>query len=174
MKYGRQFSCRHQPRSEFAKVTENNSPIPFRGCSSVRRRTALNCSFERTNKYVMHFPKGQLPSGGDKEANRLPTPAGKFVLILRMYWPDEKRRRSLTGPGNCRRSRRWPDWTKTLFQCGRRLVSLPAACFSHLRHLGLSPDPASLQRGIGCVRQSTLRRRRSSFVPRESFVGRRV
>ena len=90
------------------------------------------------NKYVMHFPKGQLPPtqgfwsitmydanyffvanpinrysisarqnlkanadgsvdlyfqnqspGADKEANWLPAPAGKFVLMLRMYWPDE-------------------------------------------------------------------------------------
>ena len=28
--------------------------------------------------------------GGDKEANWLPAPAGKFVLMLRMYWPAEK------------------------------------------------------------------------------------
>jgi hypothetical protein len=27
--------------------------------------------------------------GADKESNWLPAPAGKFVLILRMYWPDE-------------------------------------------------------------------------------------
>ena len=90
-------------------------------------------------KYVMRFPKGQLPPvkgfwsltmydagyffvanpinrysisarenlkanpdgsvdlyiqkdspGKDKEANWLPAPAGKFILMLRMYWPDEK------------------------------------------------------------------------------------
>lgn len=28
--------------------------------------------------------------GADKEANWLPAPAGKFVLMLRMYWPNEK------------------------------------------------------------------------------------
>jgi hypothetical protein len=28
--------------------------------------------------------------GADKEANWLPAPAGKFVLMLRLYWPDEK------------------------------------------------------------------------------------
>ena len=28
--------------------------------------------------------------GSDKEANWLPAPAGKFHLMLRMYWPDEK------------------------------------------------------------------------------------
>ncbi len=90
------------------------------------------------NKYVMHFPKGQLPPaqgfwsltmydanyffvnnplnrysisarqnlksnpdgstdlyiqkdspGADKEANWLPAPSGDFVLMLRLYWPDE-------------------------------------------------------------------------------------
>ena len=90
------------------------------------------------NKYVMHFPKGQLPPtqgfwsitmydanyffvanpinrysisprqnlksnpdgsvelliqkespGFDKESNWLPAPDGKFVLMLRMYWPNE-------------------------------------------------------------------------------------
>ena len=29
--------------------------------------------------------------GADKESNWLPAPAGKFVLMLRMYWPDESR-----------------------------------------------------------------------------------
>ncbi len=28
--------------------------------------------------------------GADKEPNWLPSPAGKFVLMLRMYWPNEK------------------------------------------------------------------------------------
>ncbi|GIQ73677.1 DUF1254 domain-containing protein [Bradyrhizobium sp. RD5-C2] len=28
--------------------------------------------------------------GSDKESNWLPAPAGKFVLMLRMYWPNEK------------------------------------------------------------------------------------
>jgi hypothetical protein len=28
--------------------------------------------------------------GPDKEANWLPAPAGKFALMLRLYWPDEK------------------------------------------------------------------------------------
>lgn len=95
--------------------------------------------YNGANKYVMHFPKGQLPPvrgfwsitmydanyffvenplnrysisarqnlktnadgstdiyiqnqspGQDKESNWLPAPAGKFVLMLRMYWPNEK------------------------------------------------------------------------------------
>ena len=27
--------------------------------------------------------------GADKESNWLPAPTGKFILMLRMYWPDE-------------------------------------------------------------------------------------
>jgi hypothetical protein len=95
--------------------------------------------YDGANKYVMHFPKGELPPvagfwsitmydsqyffvanpinrysisprqdlktnpdgstdiyiqhqtpGADKESNWLPAPAGKFILMLRMYWPNEK------------------------------------------------------------------------------------
>jgi hypothetical protein len=95
--------------------------------------------YDGANKYVMHFPKGQLPPvrgfwsltmydanyffvtnpinrysisarqnlkanpdgsidlyiqnqspGADKESNWLPAPKDKFVLMLRMYWPDER------------------------------------------------------------------------------------
>ena len=35
--------------------------------------------------------------GADKEANWLPAPDGKFILMLRMYWPSEKRRSIITG-----------------------------------------------------------------------------
>ena len=94
--------------------------------------------YDGANKYVMHFPRGQLPPvrgfwsvtmyddkyffvnnplnrysisprqnlktnsdgstdlyiqkgtpGSDKESNWLPAPAGKFILMLRMYWPNE-------------------------------------------------------------------------------------
>lgn len=94
--------------------------------------------YNGASKYVMHFPKGQLPPtegfwsitmydanyffvanpinrysisarqnlkanadgsvdlyiqnqspGADKESNWLPAPAGKFILMLRMYWPTE-------------------------------------------------------------------------------------
>jgi hypothetical protein len=94
--------------------------------------------YNGANKYMMHFPNGQLPPtqgfwsitmydanyffvanpinrysisarqnlkanadgsvdlyiqnqapGADKESNWLPAPAGKFILMLRMYWPDE-------------------------------------------------------------------------------------
>ena len=95
--------------------------------------------YDGANKYVIHFPKGQMPPvkgfwsitmydaqyffvpnslnrydisarnalktnpdgstdiyiqknspGSDKESNWLPAPAGKFVLMLRMYWPNDK------------------------------------------------------------------------------------
>jgi len=95
--------------------------------------------YDGANKYVIHFPKGQMPPvkafwsitmydtqyffvpnnlnrydiskrndlkanpdgstdiyiqkdspGADKESNWLPAPAGKFVLMLRMYWPNDK------------------------------------------------------------------------------------
>jgi hypothetical protein len=94
--------------------------------------------YNGANKYVMHFPKGQLPPakgfwsvtmynsayffvsnpinrysisprqdlksnpdgstdiyiqkaspGQDKEANWLPAPEGDFILMMRMYWPEE-------------------------------------------------------------------------------------
>jgi hypothetical protein len=35
--------------------------------------------------------------GPDKESNWLPAPAGKFVLMLRMYWPREHRPSILDG-----------------------------------------------------------------------------
>jgi len=96
-------------------------------------------AYNGSNKYVMHFAKGQTPPargfwsltmydaqfffvanpinrysisprqnlkanpdgsidlyiqnqspGADKETNWLPAPSDKFVLMLRMYWPDEK------------------------------------------------------------------------------------
>jgi hypothetical protein len=34
--------------------------------------------------YVQHESPGP-----DKESNWLPAPAGEFILMLRMYWPDE-------------------------------------------------------------------------------------
>lgn len=101
-------------------------------------KDADGSAYNGANKYVMHFPKGELPPadgfwsltmydggyffvdnpinrysisaredlkrnpdgsvdlyiqhespGPDKEANWLPAPAGKFILMLRMYWPSE-------------------------------------------------------------------------------------
>lgn len=102
--------------------------------------------YDGANKYVMRFPKGQLPPvkgfwsltmydenyffvanpinrysisarqdlkknadgsvdlyiqhdspGADKESNWLPAPAGTFVLMLRMYWPNPKNPSILDG-----------------------------------------------------------------------------
>jgi hypothetical protein len=102
-------------------------------------KDAAGQKYSGANKYVMKFPKGQLPPvsgfwsltmydsayffvnnpinrysisarqnlisnpdgstdlyiqkdspGKDKEANWLPAPAGDFILMLRMYWPNEK------------------------------------------------------------------------------------
>lgn len=101
-------------------------------------KDADGSAYDGANKYVMHFPKGELPPadgfwsltmydsgyffvdnpinrysisarqdlkrnadgsvdlhiqhespGPDKESNWLPAPAGKFILMLRMYWPSE-------------------------------------------------------------------------------------
>jgi hypothetical protein len=103
-------------------------------------------AYDGANKYVMHFPKGQLPPvrgfwsvtmydanyffvnnpinrysisarqnlktnadgsidlhiqkdspGADLESNWLPAPAGKFILMLRMYWPSEESPSILNG-----------------------------------------------------------------------------
>lgn len=37
------------------------------------------------------------PPGPDKESNWLPAPAGKFVLMMRLYWPDEGKPSILNG-----------------------------------------------------------------------------
>jgi hypothetical protein len=37
-----------------------------------------------TELYIQHESPGK-----DKESNWLPAPAGDFVLMLRMYWPNE-------------------------------------------------------------------------------------
>jgi hypothetical protein len=103
------------------------------------QKDAEGRKYNGANKYVMNFPKGQLPPadgfwsltmydsayffvnnpinrysisarqnlisnpdgstdlyiqkdspGQDKEANWLPAPTGDFILMLRMYWPQEK------------------------------------------------------------------------------------
>jgi len=103
------------------------------------QKDAEGRAYNGANKYVMKFPKGQLPPvdgfwsltmydknyffvnnaidrysiserqslisnpdgstdlyiqkdspGKDKESNWLPAPAGDFILMLRMYWPNEK------------------------------------------------------------------------------------
>src|SRR5215469_15926981 len=48
----------------------------YRGVSPI--------SFGSTDLYVQN----QSP-GAEKESNWLPAPTGKFILMLRMYWPNE-------------------------------------------------------------------------------------
>ena len=45
--------------------------------------------------------------GPEKEANWLPAPKGRFILMLRLYWPKETRPRFSTAPGRFRPLRRW-------------------------------------------------------------------
>jgi hypothetical protein len=110
------------------------------------QKDAEGRKYNGSNKYVMRFPKGQLPPalgfwsltmynsqyffvdnpinrysisarqhlktnpdgstdlyiqkdspGADKEANWLPAPEGDFILMLRMYWPSEKRPSIING-----------------------------------------------------------------------------
>ncbi|MCL8384554.1 DUF1254 domain-containing protein [Xanthobacter aminoxidans] len=116
-------------------------PISLKSGSGIFAR-----KYNGANKYVMHFPKGQLPPvkgfwsltmyddkyffvanpinrysisarqnlkanadgsidlyvqhdspGADKESNWLPAPAGEFILMLRMYWPNPKKPSILDG-----------------------------------------------------------------------------
>ena len=110
------------------------------------RADAEGHKYNGANKYVMRFPKGQLPPvegfwsvtmydsayffvsnplnrysisprqnlktnpdgstdlyiqkdspGKDKESNLLPAPPGDFILMLRMYWPNEKKPSIING-----------------------------------------------------------------------------
>lgn len=116
-------------------------PVSLKSGSGIFAR-----KYNGANKYVMHFPKGQLPPvkgfwsltmyddkyffvanpinryslsarqnlkanadgsidlyvqhdspGADKESNWLPAPAGEFILMLRMYWPNPKKPSILDG-----------------------------------------------------------------------------
>jgi hypothetical protein len=109
-------------------------------------KAANGSAYDGSKKYVMRFPKGQLPPakgfwsltmydgsfffvpnalnrysisprqnlkanldgsvdlylqkdspGADKESNWLPAPAGKFILMLRLYWPNPENPSILDG-----------------------------------------------------------------------------
>ncbi len=48
-----------------------------------------------TDLYIQNeFP------GKDKESNWLPAPPGDFILMLRLYWPNEKSPSIINGRGN--------------------------------------------------------------------------
>ncbi len=110
------------------------------------QKDALGAKYSGANKYVMRFPKGQLPPvkgfwsltmydadyffvanplnrysisarqdlkanpdgstdlyiqhespGSQRESNWLPAPAGDFILMMRLYWPNEKSPSILNG-----------------------------------------------------------------------------
>jgi hypothetical protein len=53
---------------------------------SISPRQNLKTNLDgSTDIYIQH----ETP-GADKESNWLPAPAGKFILMLRIYWPNEK------------------------------------------------------------------------------------
>jgi hypothetical protein len=49
-----------------------------------------------TNGSVDLYIQNEYP-GADKEPNWLPAPKDKFILMLRLYWPDEKEPSILDG-----------------------------------------------------------------------------
>ncbi len=125
--------------------------------------------YDGAKKYVLHFPKGQLPPvngfwsltmydenyffvanplnrytlsqrnklktnadgsvdlliqhespGKDKEANWLPAPSGKFILMMRLYWPKDKAPSILDGSWKVPRSSRPPGRLSTARHRERR------------------------------------------------------
>lgn len=54
---------------------------------SMSMRT--NPVLEKDGSLVIHI-QNESP-GADREANWLPAPKGKFLLMMRLYWPDEKK-----------------------------------------------------------------------------------
>jgi hypothetical protein len=51
--------------------------------------SARNKLKENADGSVTLYLQNESP-GKDKESNWLPAPKGKFVLMLRLYWPKEK------------------------------------------------------------------------------------
>jgi hypothetical protein len=60
---------------------------PFR-CSSKRQVAPRLPSKANSDGSIDLYIQKDNP-GSDKESNWLPAPAGKFILMLRMYWPNE-------------------------------------------------------------------------------------
>jgi hypothetical protein len=60
------------------------APNPLNRYSISPRQNLKANADGSTDLYIQN----QSP-GTDKESNWLPAPSGKFILMLRMYWPDE-------------------------------------------------------------------------------------
>ncbi len=54
-----------------------------------------NLKYNSDGSLDLYFHKDS--PGADKESNWLPAPAGKFILMLRMYWPNENEPSILDG-----------------------------------------------------------------------------
>jgi len=90
-KYVMHFAKGHLPPvSGFWSLTMYDSNYFFvanpinRYSVSARQNLKLN----RDGSVDLYIQKDS--PGADKEANWLPAPSGKFILMLRMYWPSEK------------------------------------------------------------------------------------
>ena len=66
-----------------------------KGCS-LCSRVRLNVALPDPRCVMTPLAQDDLPQdtqkdspGADKESNWLPAPAAKFILMLRMYWPNE-------------------------------------------------------------------------------------
>jgi hypothetical protein len=54
------------------------------------------CALQPTNGSLDLYIQNESP-GKDKEANWLPAPKDKFILMMRLYWPKEKDPSIFTG-----------------------------------------------------------------------------
>ena len=77
--------CRASGRSRCTTPTISSSHNPLNRYSISARQNLKTNADGSVDLYIQN----QSP-GADKESNWLPAPAGKFILMLRMYWPDEK------------------------------------------------------------------------------------
>jgi hypothetical protein len=73
------------PAFSWAEIGNNATDSAQEARDRVLRRLA---------QMRLHFAEGRLDRvenspGADKESNWLPAPPGDFVLMLRLYWPDE-------------------------------------------------------------------------------------
>jgi uncharacterized protein (TIGR03000 family) len=78
------------PVNGFWSLTMYNAEFRFVANPLNRyTRSARDKLKENADGSVMLYLQNESP-GKDKEANWLPAPKGRFVLVLRLYWPKEK------------------------------------------------------------------------------------
>jgi hypothetical protein len=99
---GQLTSLREYPTPAFTAVTAPKAdPLYTTGFFDVGKEPwVLSIPDMKGRYYLMPLLDGwttvfQVPgtrttgTGAHKEANWLPAPAGKFILMMRLYWPDE-------------------------------------------------------------------------------------